>query len=182
MSFFRSHILKTITTFVLLAGIVLYYAKPNHSNAKYSVFTSWLSSYLKDNDNETDILDKINELSTVEDEPEAILKNVSEFISNNTDSFDFDTNEVEKEDIYSYLLKKWTSYMSSQQGMAKGVIVTNSKVNAIQQKDSHSSSTTLLPAQQKVSTTYQTQTDRVNLIQFNNITSPLSFGIVIGAP
>ncbi len=181
MRFFRLHIPKAVTTLILLAGIILYYVQPANNTAQNTAFTSWLSTHLKTHDNDF-LLDKINELSLVDAEFETIIKNVSEFISQNSDSFDFGEKQSEKDDIYSYLLKEWASYMSSQQGMAKGVIITNSKVNGIQQKDTHSAFTPIIPKQQLSYFIFHKEIEKTDIIPYNTIPAPLSFGIVIGAP
>lgn len=135
MNLFRSHIPRLYLTLTLLVSLAAHYLQPVNKPAKYTAFTTWLSTHLKNNQNES-VRHQIRELGNTAGALESVIRNASVFIETNADDFELRFSKTNSDEIFRHLLSEWISYLDSQQGMAKGVIVTSPKPVTLLQNDS----------------------------------------------
>ncbi|MFA5669678.1 MAG: hypothetical protein WC967_10550 [Balneolaceae bacterium] len=181
MNLFRSHIPKISVTLALLFSLLLHFVQPVNESAKHSAFTTWLGTHLKNHD-DASVLKKLQELGNSSDELESVIRNASAFVTSNAEDFELDFQKSDQNEIFRLLLTEWISFMDSQQGMAKSVIVTTAKANGIQQNDSKTLTKSALFNLHALQTPTTHSTLLQNKLAVTTTPSPLSFGIVIGAP
>lgn len=181
MNLFRSHIPKVCITLALFFSLLLHFVQPVNDSAKHSAFTTWLGTHLK-NHNDTSVLKKLQELGNSSGELESVIRNASVFVTTNAEDFELNFQKSDQNEIFRLLLTEWISFMDSQQGMAKGVIVTSAKANAIQKNDSKTLTEFALLNLHTLQTTSHHSTLLQKQVVIATTPSPLSFGIVIGAP
>ncbi len=181
MNLFRSNIPRIYVTLTLLMSFALHFMQPASESAKHSAFTSWLGTHLI-SDDDANVRKQLKELGNSTDELEAIIRKASELVTTNAEDFELDFQKSDKNEIFKLLLTEWNSYMDSQQGMAKGVVITSLKSNAIQQGEGKTLFKTTFPDvnSHKVCTSSSTLFQKA--LAANTVTEPLPFGIAIGAP
>ncbi|MEQ8524837.1 hypothetical protein [Gracilimonas sp.] len=184
MNFFRTHITRTLSVGLLLAGMVFYFMKPVSDNADHDAFTSWLQSNLKSNGN-TSVVDQLKELSASPDELESVIRQASALVKAHADDFELpvDAQSKDESEVFQVLLKEWNAYQNSSSGMGKAVLIKQAQPHSVLPVDG-------LAFYGKADATQQTfiisssgksfEHQSVTLHNFH--ISPLSGGTAIGAP
>ncbi len=129
MRFFRHHILQLTGICAMLGSVFLYFLIPIHANNEHEVFTNWLQSHLKSQE-ENSLRAKITELSSPDEEIESLIRKASVLVKQHTGHFELPLPGSEnEEDVFRVLLFEWNSYQDLARGMGKSAIIENVKPN-----------------------------------------------------
>lgn len=183
MNFFRTHITRSLSVGLLLAGMVFYFMKPVNDNTDHDAFTSWLKSNLKTSDN-TSVVDQLKVLSASDEELESVIRQASALVKAHAEDFELpvDSKSQNEGDVFQVLLKEWNAYQSSS-GMGKAVVIKQAKPNSVIPVDA-------LAFSGKNNSHYESQLFASAEESFLHVspktsdfhTIPLSGGTAIGAP
>jgi hypothetical protein len=184
MNFFRTHITRSFSVGLLLAGMVFYFMKPVSDNAEQDAFTSWLKSNLKSGDN-TSVADQLKELSASADELESVIRQASALVKAHADDFQFplDAQSKDESEVFRVLLKEWNAYQNSSSVMGKAVLIKQAQPHSVLPVDGlvfYGKSV----AEQQVFTFSRAgeNFEQQSVSHYNFHISPLSGGTAIGAP
>lgn len=121
MILYRSHIFKTLTIYLLMAGFMVHMVMPFSSSAQKSAFTKWLDHNVvtTGNEHEVKVRSLIRELQDEAGDFNHLLQQASELVSNHKDyfkiHFSFDANE-EHQKVSSWLIGQWNVFQNHQNG------------------------------------------------------------------
>lgn len=129
MRFFRHHILQLTGICAMLGSVFLYFLIPIHANNEHEVFTNWLQSHLKSQEENT-LRAKITELPSPDEEIESLIRKASALVKQHTGDFVLPLpGSEDEEDVFRVLLFEWNSYQDLAKGMGKSAIIENVKPN-----------------------------------------------------
>lgn len=184
MKLFRTHITRSLSVGLLLAGMVFYYMKPVSDNADHDAFTSWLQSNLKSNDN-TSVVDQLKELSASPDELESVIRKASALVKAHADDFELpvDAQSKDESEVFQVLLEQWNAYQNSSSGMGKAVLIKQAQPHSALPADGLAfygkSDATHRPF---IFSSTEEKFEHQSVASHNFHISPLSGGTAIGAP
>lgn len=121
MKTYRSHIFKTLTIYLLMAGFMVHMLMPFSSSAQKSAFTKWLDHNVETtgNEHEVKVRTLIRELQDQTGDFNHLLQQASELVSNHKDHFkihfSFDANG-EHQKVSSWLIGQWNVFQNHQNG------------------------------------------------------------------
>lgn len=124
MKFFRTHIARSFSVGLLLAGLVFYFMKPVSTPDQHEKFAFWLQSNLKAKSN-TDVAKQIRSLSSNSGELETVVREASALVKAHADDFELpiDQQSQDENEIFDLLISEWDAYQNSSNGMGKAVMV-----------------------------------------------------------
>lgn len=184
MKFFRAHIIQSVFSGLLLAGIIFYFFKPANNQADEDAFTSWLQANLKTNDN-TEVIDQIRQLSHVDVEIETVIRKASSLVKSHADDFNLPVSPEsdDENEVFQVLLKEWNAYQNSSTGMGNAVFVKQAQPYSVLPVDGISFSSKAVASQALSVTKTETATVfHTPPVSSSFHISPLSGGTAIGAP
>lgn len=113
----------------MLGSVFLYFLIPIHANNEHEVFTNWLQSHLKSQEENT-LRAKITELPSPDEEIESLIRKASALVKQHTGDFVLPLPGSENEDdVFRVLLFEWNSFQDLARGMGKSAIIENVKPN-----------------------------------------------------
>ncbi|MEX0719457.1 MAG: hypothetical protein WD059_02235 [Balneolaceae bacterium] len=182
MTFFRSHITRFTSTCILFAGIVFYFINPAGDKIQHEAFTSWLQSNLKTQDDSA-VLDQINELSSLDEELESVIRKASVLVQNNLGNFKLPvTKDRDENETFRLLLTEWNAFQNSNSGMSKALIIKNSKPHSVLPTDGLGYIGKAVAPQHTIIRLTESKSATEFLATADFHTSPLSGGSAINAP
>lgn len=184
MKFFRSHIIQSLFSGLLLAGIIIYFFKPGGSQADEDAFTSWLQASLKTNNN-AEVIDQIRQLSHVDVEIESVIRKASSLVKSHAEDFNLPVSSEsdDENEVFHVLLKEWNAYQNSSTGMGNAVFIKQAQPYSVLPADGMSFSSKAVAGQALLVTKTETATVfHTPPVSSSFHVSPLSGGTAIGAP
>ncbi len=121
MKIYRSHIFRTMTIYMLMAGFMVHLLMPFSSSAQKSAFTKWLDHNVVNtgNDHEVKVRSLIRDLHDQSGDFNHLLQQASELVSNHRDHFrihfSFDANG-DQQNVSSWLVGQWNVFQNHQNG------------------------------------------------------------------
>lgn len=184
MNFFRTHIIRSYSAALLLAGILIYFLKPAGVHETHDAFALWLQSNLKNNDN-AGVVDEIRGLSSSQEGFESVVRQASVLVKAHAEDFELPVrnDSQDENEVYQLLIQEWNSYQNSSSGMAKAVIVKQAQTYSLIPSDGFSSNS-------KISGIHTTSEPKISVYENNPDTkpsfsyhlSPITSGTAINAP
>lgn len=183
MKIFRTHIIRFAGTCLLMTGILLYFLNPAEDKSQHETFAYWLQSSLKSQD-DSDLLKKIDELSALDAELDAVIKMASALVHQHAKDFDLTSgkNTDSEHETFRLLLTEWNAFQNTTGGMGKAVIIKNTKPSSVLPADALAFSGKYFHKQHQIAQLPESDFIHELPVLPHYQISPLSGGTAIGAP
>lgn len=173
-------------TIALWLGMAMYLVRPVQADAASNSFASWLDSVVKqDEHNSDDLQKKLYQLKESDQSLNILIQKASEIVSRHNEDFNLPLGaaETNTQSVYNMLVWEWNSFQTGN-GMGKASVPTTIKANFYPPVDKFSTSLGEDLAQKQDQKTLLS--DRVVTVESQSFISfhisPLSGGVAIGAP